>query len=109
MAEPTTRRRRRSTETPEQAVERSMAAGEEPILTKDADGREVAQRPINLAPEPKAEPATDPGRMVRVYHKRGTMTWLSNGDTLGHFEEKEIPERDASAPGLAPHIVRMSK
>lgn len=107
MAEPTTRRRRRATETAEQAVERSMAAGEEPILTKDADGREVAQRPISLAPEPEQAPTT--GRMVRVYHKRGTTAWLSNGDTLGHFEEKEIPEYDANLPGLAPHIVRMAQ
>ncbi len=89
-----------------EAVVAAEGAGREVEHTVDESGQELLQRPIDLKAPRKAR--TIPGKRVKVYHKRNTTVWLSDGKFLGPQAEGYILEVDAKHPNIAPHILRLA-
>ena len=103
---PAAPRRRRAATTATEAVTKAKEAGKPVESTTGAHGEELLQRPFSLD-EPEKPTAKPAGGRVRVYHKRKTKMWLSDGSCIGPHEEREIPAADADNPLVAQHVVVM--
>ena len=80
-----------------------------PIVPRDDEGNELVQRPISLDLEPESAPAQAPdaGKRVKVYHKRNTTCWLSDGTVLKPNAEAYILEADVEV--LKEHVLRLAE
>ncbi len=111
MAQP---QRKRSTPWPssmsaEEAIILAQKRGEETPTTKDAGGQELVQRPISLSyTAPVARDHKKDAAYVKVYHKRQTSVWLSDGSILGPEEEGYIPLEDFENPAIAPYVLKLA-
>jgi hypothetical protein len=106
MAE--TARRRRTFATAEEAILDAQKQGIDIPSATDESGKEFLQRPISLM-EDEDPPAQAQGKRVKVYHKRQTTAWMSDGTILGPEQEAYILEEDAKSPMIAPHILRLAE
>ena len=82
------------TKTAEKAVSESLEKGEDPIITKDEDGKELHQRPFDLTEAPAKPKRSRARRRVRVISVVGAKMHLSDGETIMPHEEKLILESD---------------
>lgn len=92
----------------EAAVAEAMAKGVEVKTTRDADGKELVQRPFSLNDAGSGPQKNADVPMVKVYHNRRTTAYLSDGSKLLPNEQRMIPVEDADNPALAPFLMRLA-